>query len=338
MGDSDETTETTETTDLGILDRAVARVDLNAPLLGGREVIVATGADRIRFLHGLVTGNVAGTPVGSGTRSLLLTTKGHIVSDLHVFVRTDDLWMVVPGGQAETAASSLSRYAIMDDFTAVPRPEMTLMALLGPGASAALAAAGVPPGDLAAAPVLSHAEVRGSDHTFWLVRVRALGRDGFWIGGSSDASAALDQRLTAAGIPTLAPVTAEVARIAALEPKWGNEITADYFPMEVGLSGAIDYAKGCYLGQEPIVRIRDRGHINWRLVGLDIEGATDPTPSDRLETDAKPKAGRITSTARLADGRGVALGLLHVSVPVGSGLRVQHGDVAIAATVRAEVL
>ena len=43
--------------------------------------------------------------------------------------------------------------------------------------------------------------------------------------------------------------------------------------MEVGLDAAIDYAKGCYLGQEPIVRIRDRGHINWRLVGLDVAGA-----------------------------------------------------------------
>ena len=65
--------------------------------------------------------------------------------------------------------------------------------------------------------------------------------------------------------------------------------------MEVGLDGAIDYKKGCYLGQEPIVRIRDRGHINWRLVGLDIAGADDPAPGDPLESDAKPKAGKVTS-------------------------------------------
>jgi folate-binding protein YgfZ len=246
--------------------------------------------------------------------------------------------MVVPGGQAELTASSLSRYAIMDDFTAAPRPEMTLMALVGPGASASLAAAGVPPGELAAAPLLSHAEVRGLEHTFWLIRVRALGRDGFWIGGTPDALAALDQRLAAAAVPALAPATAEVARIAALEPKWGNEITTEYFPMEVGLSDAIDYTKGCYLGQEPIVRIRDRGHINWRLVGLDIDGAVDPSPADRLETDAKPKAGRITSAGRLPDGRGVALALLHTSVPVGSGLRIPHGDAVIGAFVRAEVI
>jgi folate-binding Fe-S cluster repair protein YgfZ len=106
--------------------------------------------------------------------------------------------------------------------------------------------------------------------------------------------------------------------------------------MEVGLSGAIDYGKGCYLGQEPIVRIRDRGHINWRLVGLDFGGAGDPTPGDPLESDAKPKAGRVTSAARLPDGRGVALALVHTSIPVGAAIRVKHGETVIDAQVRAE--
>jgi folate-binding Fe-S cluster repair protein YgfZ len=99
--------------------------------------------------------------------------------------------------------------------------------------------------------------------------------------------------------------------------------------MEVGLDDAIDYRKGCYLGQEPIVRIRDRGHINWRLAGLDVTGDADPAAGDRLETDAKPKAGRITSAARLPDGRGVALAMLHVSVPAGSTVRVRHGETAV---------
>jgi folate-binding protein YgfZ len=178
--------------------------------------------------------------------------------------------------------------------------------------------------------VLSHAEVG----PLWLVRAHQLGADGFWIGGSADAVAAVDARLAAAGVPRLAPAAAEAARIAACEPKLGAEITSDYFPMEVGLDGAIDYAKGCYLGQEPIVRIRDRGHINWRLVGLEIVGPQDPTPHDAIESDLKPKAGRITSAARLPDGRGVALALLHVSVPGGSEVRVKHGDQIVPARVR----
>src|SRR6185369_15187225 len=189
-----------------------------------------------------------------------------------------------------------------------------------------------PPGDLAARPLWSHAELGA----LWLVRAHELGADGFWIGGRRDDVAAAMGRLAAAGVPLLSPAAAEAARVAAREPKPGVEITDDYFPMEVGLSGAIDYGKGCYLGQEPIVRIRDRGHINWRLVGLQVGGGDDPAPGDALESDAKPRAGRVTSTARLPGGRGVALALLHVSVPVGAEVRIKHGEQVLAARVTGE--
>jgi hypothetical protein len=144
----------------------------------------------------------------------------------------------------------------------------------------------------------------------------------------------------------LSPEAAETARIAAGEPAWGHEITGDYFPMEVGLDDAIDYTKGCFLGQEPIVRIRDRGHVNWRLVRLDIRldirldaadsgagtPAGDPRPGDRLESDLKPKSGKLTSVARLGDGRCVGLALLHVSVPAGHAVRIVSADGAVTAT------
>jgi folate-binding protein YgfZ len=156
--------------------------------------------------------------------------------------------------------------------------------------------------------------------------VRQLGVDGFWLGGAPSAVAGAWARLAGAGTPELETATAEAARIVALEPRFGAEITADYFPMEVGLDDAIDYGKGCYLGQEPIVRVRDRGHVNWRLAGLDLVGVGmgDPHPGDAIESDAKPKAGRVTSAARFPDGRGVALGMVHVSVPVGATVRIRR--------------
>jgi folate-binding protein YgfZ len=166
------------------------------------------------------------------------------------------------------------------------------------------------------------------------VRAHELGADGFWLAGDPAAVTAADAKLAAAGVGALDATLAEAARIVAIEPKEGVEITSDYFPMEVGLDGAIDYTKGCYLGQEPIVRIRDRGHINWRLVGLEIDDPRDPAAQDAIESDVKPKAGRVTSVARLPGGRGVALALLHVSVPEGSVVRVKHGDDVIPARVR----
>lgn len=318
--------------DLQALGSDAVRVDFSEGQPLGRSLVVATGADRIRFLNGLLTGPVASVPVGGGARSVLLTPKAQVVGDLRLFVRAGDIWIVVPGGQAEALAAALSRYAIMDDFAAAARADFQLLGVLGPGAAARLRAAGVDVGDLPARPLFSHATVGD----LWLVHARELGADGFWVAGAPAAVDAIDTHLAAAGVPRLPPALANAARIAALEPLWGAEITGDYFPMEVGLGGAIDYDKGCYLGQEPIVRIRDRGHINWRLCGLDVEGGDLPAPGDTLESDVKPRAGRITSAARLPDGRGVALALLHVSVAVGAGVRVKHGEGAVAARVRAE--
>ena len=323
------------TDDLGLLARdAVLRVETR------RELVVATGADRVRFLHGIVTGNVAGTPVGGGCPSALLTTKGHVVADMRMFVRDDGIWIVVDAGQAETVAGALSRYAIMDDFAAAPRPDFAISSLLGPAAAARLAAIGVDgerASALAAGPPLGHATVAAGDGTeIWIARVRELGADGFWLGAPPAALASVHARLAAAGTPALDPGAAEVARIVAIEPRFGAEITPDYFPMEVGLNAAVDYGKGCYLGQEPIVRIRDRGHINWRLVGLDVIGPHDPAPHDALESDAKPKAGRVTSVGRRPGGDAVALAMLHMSVPVGATIHIRHGDERLDARVRAE--
>lgn len=299
----------------------------------GRELIAASGADRIRFLHGLVTNDVAGTPVGSGCRAALLTPKGQVVADLRIFVRPDDLRIVVDRGQAQPVAGALSRYAIMDDFAAAPVPGFTFLSILGPAAAARLASAGVDVSGLAQAPAreLRHADVG----ELWAIRTRELGSDGFWLGGPSAVLDALAARLQAAGVPRLDAAAADAARIDALEPRFGVEITADYFPMEVGLAETIDEKKGCYLGQEPIVRIRDRGHINWRLVVLDVTGAA-PQPGDPLESDAKPKAGRVTSAGTLPDGRAVALAMAHVSVPVGATVRIR-GATPLDAVVRAEV-
>src|SRR4051812_19550513 len=122
-----------DTEDVGLLEREAVLVPA-----GGRELIVCSGGDRIRFLHGIVTGDVAGTPVGGGCWSALLTPKGQVVSEMRLFVRPDAVYMVVDAGQAEPTAATLSRYAIMDDFQAARQPDFSSFAVLGPAAAARL--------------------------------------------------------------------------------------------------------------------------------------------------------------------------------------------------------
>lgn len=297
-----------------------------------RELVVATGADRVRFLQGIITADVAGTPVGSGCHATLLTTKAHVVAEMWAFPRALDLYLAVPRGEAANTAQALSHYAIMDDFTAAPHPDFVFVAVLGPAAATRLAAAGYSSEEIAGRPLWSHADVSGPAGVLWLARVRQLGAAGFWVGGPAAAVRILTDALETLHVPRLAPEAAEAARVLAGEPAWGREITGEYFPMEVGLADAIDYGKGCFLGQEPIVRIRDRGHTNWRLVRLEqaiargeAVGEHDayvPVAGDRLETDTRPKAGRLTSIARLPDGRWVGLAMAHVSLTAGQQVRI----------------
>jgi len=302
-----------------------------------REVIAAVGADRVRLLNGLITNDVAAVPPGAGCRAALLTAKGHVAADLRLFVDADDIKIVVDAGQAAPTAATLERYAIMDDFHARHDADMVLGGVFGPRAVDRLTKVGLPHdvmASLEARGPLAHAVVAPN---IWMARMRELGTGGFWIGGPPEVVEDLERRLAAAaGVARLDPDGAEAARIAAGEPRWSAEITADYFPMEVGLGDAIDYAKGCYLGQEVIVRIRDRGHINWQLRRLRLRGDSDPAPGDAVESEGRPRAGRITSAARLPGGEGVALALLHTSVAEGAEVRIKHGEATIPAVVSAQ--
>jgi tRNA-modifying protein YgfZ len=306
--------------------------------VGAHQVLRARGADRVAFLHRLVTGRIEGVAVGEGSPALLLTVKGHIVAQMGVCVLADELRLLVPPGQGAATAAALSRYAIMDDFTVEPLDGDALrpLALHGPRAEERLRAAGVPvPEGLLARPRLAHAEVAGPGGPLWLVRQQTAGTAGLWCFGQSGQAgqagdvqplAELERRLTGAGVPTLSELEAEVLRLEAGEPRFGVEITDEYFPMEVGLRRSIDYQKGCYLGQEPIVRIRDRGHLNWRLCtlrALDEDTGGHAVAGARLASDEKPKVGRLTSVARLPGAPAVALGMVHISVPVGAVVRLR---------------
>jgi folate-binding protein YgfZ len=306
-----------ETDDARALTALAADAALLDPL--DRELVIARGADRVRFLNGVVTADIAHLPVGAGTRALLLTPKAHILADMQLFLREEDAYLVVAAGQGQATAAALSRYAVMDDFTAEVAPEVQLIAVLGPRAADALAAAELSTVAFDGAPPWSHATLGPR----CVARVRQLGAEGYWVAGPRSEIDGVREALRARGTPRLSPAVAEVARIAAREPGWGQEITDEFFPMEIGLGDAISYGKGCFLGQEPIVRIRDRGHLNWRLAALELPGdAAGVAVGDRLESDSKPKAGKVTSVARAPDGRPVALAVVHVSVPAGGVVRI----------------
>ena len=124
----------------------------------------------------------------------------------------------------------------------------------------------------------------------------------------------LDQAVSA----TVEPVELERARIQAGVPAWGKEIDGSILPAEAGLDEThISFTKGCFPGQEPIARLRHRGHVNRRLRVLDVDSAQ---PGDEVAFEGKP-VGRVTSAVP-----GRALGYVRVEVPDGAGVMVGGKD------------
>lgn len=320
--------------ELRALREAAVLIDLDA-----HDVLRATGNDRASFLHRITSGKVAGTEPGQGCRTLLLDVRGHVLASLLVFVRQRSLRVVVSGGQGETIAAGLAKYAIMDDFQIAPEVGLTTLAVLGPNAGAALEAAGVPGGQaLLGGPLLAHQEVASERFgNVWLAHGRRCGVDGLCVALGQPGREALAGALVQTGAPRLPSDIADAVRIAALEPAPGKEITPDRFPVEVGLGPAIDHGKGCYVGQETIVRMRDRGMVRKRLALLRLAGDDLPNAGDKITAEGQPAAGQITSAARLPGGPPLALAVLASAVPVGASVRIQRAGTELPAEVTADV-
>jgi folate-binding protein YgfZ len=305
----------------------------------GHDVLRATGNDRQTFLQRITSGTVASKTAGQGSRTLLLDVRGRVLASLIVFVRARSVRLLVAAGQGTEVAAGLGKYAIMDDFQIGVENELGTLAILGPQSIDVLTALGVssvPP--LLQAPLYEHAEVASSFGPLWLAHGRACGTDGLCVVSTREARDALVQALVAKGVACLDPALAEALRIVALEPKVGAEITPDRFPVEIGLGAAIDHGKGCYVGQETIVRMRDRGIVRKRLALLRVTGEALPAAGDKVSGPSTPTAGQITSVGQAPGEAPVALAVLASAVPVGATVQIEHAGASLAAEVAGESL
>jgi folate-binding protein YgfZ len=109
----------------------------------------------------------------------------------------------------------------------------------------------------------------------------------------------------------------ERLRILARTPRWGREIDEGILPAEAGLDErAVSFSKGCYPGQEPLARLRNRGHVNRTLRVLDVDGEP-PRQASKVSHDGAV-VGRVTSAVP-----GLALAYVRVEVPDGAELEIE---------------
>ena len=270
--------------------------------LPGRGLVRASGADRVRFLNGMLTADVAKLAAGETAPALQLDRKGHVQAELVLLADPDVVWLDVAPGCESELVRTLEKHVIADDVAfASLSGDVVALAVEGPGAADAVRAAG---GAVPAAGRFERSELAGAA-VLWLSE-GALTPDGVRAIAPGAAVGELRARLA---LPELAEPIAEVLRIDAAIPALGRDVSVRNFPQEARLERAVSFKKGCYVGQEIVARIASRGAVNRVLVKLRTEARVEPGSEVSLDGAA---IGQVTSAAESAATGAIALAYLKV--------------------------
>jgi folate-binding protein YgfZ len=283
--------------------------------LGFRAKIALTGGDRVRWLNGMVTNNVRDLGVGQGLYAFLLNPQGHILGDLYAYNRGESITVDTDCGQAEKILATFDHYIIMDDVEVTNLSEqLTALGVAGPRSSEVLAGAGFAIGETHALQVQS-VNWQGAECT--LVR----GEDGehvsyeIWLAPASVRR--LWDALLAAGAAAVGSEALELHRIVSGLPRYGVDIRERDLPQETEQARALNFNKGCYVGQEIVERIRSRGAVHRKFTGFLSDGAVRIAAGTKVVAGEK-EVGEITSAASLhVAGRDTTVALGYIRREVG---------------------
>ena len=262
--------------------------------LTDRAFLRVTGSDAARWLNGMVTNTVAPLKPGEGNYNFLLNAQGRIQGDALLFRDTNpaesaEFLLVTDAPQSDALQTHLDRFIIMDDVELTPTlTEASSLLLLGPEATRHLAALDLPNLD----PLrLAHADTPHGPVLLFTTAPSALPRH--HLRASAQTISALSAKLLEAGVPDIGADTLEQLRILEGIPRFGTDIRDRELPQETNQTHALHFAKGCYLGQEIVERIRSRGQVHRVFTAFRLQGEM-PTLPAALEAEGKA-VGELTS-------------------------------------------
>jgi tRNA-modifying protein YgfZ len=229
-----------------------------------RGMLAVLGTEGPEYLQGQLTNEIEGLAVGEGVYAALLDRKGHVKADMRVLrLAPEETWIDTEPTALEAVLSHLRTYSVGREVEiAVRSGERALLSLIGPGSGSV---AGVRPG-----PEHSSREVEIGGVSSLAISA-ADGID--FLVDPADVEA-LRTALLEAGAEGVTAEAAEILRIEQGRPRFGAEITSATMPAEAGIvERAVNFEKGCYIGQEPVARLHYKGRPNRHLRGLRLEGA-----------------------------------------------------------------
>jgi folate-binding protein YgfZ len=282
-----------------------------------RGRIVVSGTERASYLQGLLSNDVVALGAGQGCYSAYLTAQGRMIADLHVYELGDVMLLMMSGGVKDVVMAKLDQFIFSEDVQLGDVSDtFAQLAIVGPDAATTVASlvSGVSADALRG--MAEHGNARGewAGGAAIVTRITDTGEPGFDLYVERAQAAALKAALLAAGVIELDEPTAETVRIEAGVPLFGRDMDEETIPLEAGIeSRAISFTKGCYVGQEVIIRVLHRGHgrVARKLVGLTVDGDQVPDAGAVIRSGDR-EIGRVTSSALSPTlKRPIALAYLH---------------------------
>lgn len=251
------------------------------------------GPDRERFFGGMVTAAIEGLEPGTGRFGFITDVRGRILASAAVLALEDRLWLEIPKGRGRTIIEHLEKYIVTDQVEILPLGDMASVRVAGPSSAEALANLGASAAQDLTEP-WSHTQVELVDYQARLVREGHSPVPAFSLWQSSAIAPLMAEDLAEAGLQRVGRDATEALRIERGHPLWGVDYNDSNLPQETGIADAVDYEKGCYLGQEIVARIHYRGQPARRMCRLGFEPRHIPATGAEIEFDGRT-AGTVTS-------------------------------------------
>jgi folate-binding protein YgfZ len=304
-----------------------------------RGRIVVSGNDRRSYLHGLLTNDITALKAGEGCYAAYLTPQGRMMTDLAVYELGDVLLLSLDRGVKDAILAKLDQFIFSED---VQLGDVTTtfagVAIVGPLSSAIveLAVSGVAAGTIASLGDYGSARAQFSGEPVIILRITDTGEPGYELLVDAAQAASLAGALRERGAIDVGADTSDAVRIEAGVPRFHRDMDEETIPLEAGIeSRAISLTKGCYVGQEVIIRVLHRGHgrVARKLVGLTISGAAVPPPATPIHATDGRDVGRVTSSAwSPALKSAIALGYVQRDfIEVGTKVTVGGEDAVVTA-------
>ena len=252
-----------------------------------------TGETRLDLIHRMSTQGVNDLASGEGAATILTTDIGRMIDRLLLYASSDAVYALT----GEEIAGALARYLLRfvffnDDFHLEDLSAETAVF----GVYGATARESLRPlfGDAVEIPLHHWRQHTVGGVTVYLHRTDPVAGGGYFVMGDVADKEAIGQALAEAGIVRAGPEAFDYLRIESGLPRFGQEITQEYIPLEANLWADVSFTKGCYTGQEVIARMESRGRLAKQLAWLHPEGPV--AAGTEIVADGR-MAGTVTSAA-----------------------------------------